>query len=113
MEFPIAAVKKMFDLKLSRAEKLRYYELVVRPDDPLYVMGTAGDNPFVEEGTAQQGVEDIMIHKGDYEKAFYISDKQEREVVKKLHRDSILGICIGAALMIISFTIILIKWGLF
>src|SRR3989344_2799718 len=113
MEFPIAALKSIFDTKLAMAEKLRYYELIVRPGDTLYIMGTAGDNPLVEEGTAQQGVEDIMMHKGKYEKAFYISEKQERGVVKKLQRDSILGIGIGAAFMIISFTIILIKWGLF
>ncbi len=43
---------------------LRYTEWVVKVNQPLYVMGTAGDNPFKKEGTAVHGVEDVMISGG-------------------------------------------------
>ncbi len=57
----------------------RYREWLIEPKDKLYVMGNAGDNPFVEEGTADQGVADIMIQKGG--PMFYITDKTEKDVI--------------------------------
>lgn len=110
---PIERLNNIANSNIRRAQKLRYSEIVVRPDDHLYVMGTADDNPFVEEGTAQQGVEDVMIHKGGYDRAFYISEKPEKELVKKLQRDSMLGMIIGAVVMLVFLTIILINLGLF
>jgi len=47
---------------------MEYEEYYIAPGDKLYVMGTAGDNPFLEEGWAKSGVEDIMMQE-DEEKA--------------------------------------------
>lgn len=109
------AIKKLLTNQLSildRAEKFRYHEVLVKPGDYLYVIGTAGDNPFVAPGEARKNEENIMIQEGRYDKAFYISDKQERDVVRKLHRDSLLGIFIGAVMMVAFLTIILIKFSI-
>lgn len=100
-------------MNIKMAKKLRFHEFIVKPGDYLYVMGTADDNPFVEEATAQKGVEDIMIHKGKYDKAFYISENQERGVVGKMQRNSIIAISVGALMILSSVTIILINFGLF
>ena len=50
---------------------MRYRESFIEPGDMLYVMGTAGDNPFVDEGTVEGGAGDIMIRKG--QSRFFIS----------------------------------------
>lgn len=59
----------------------RYTEYYILPEETLYVLGTAGDNPFVEETTGQKNYEDIMIQKGDT--LFYISDSSEKELLQK------------------------------
>lgn len=96
----------------SSAERFRYHEIAVKPGDNIYVMGYAGKNPFAQSGTAQKSEDAIMIQKGKYNDLFYISEKQERDVTKKLKRDSMLGISIGALIMTVSLTIILIYFNL-
>ena len=46
-------------------------------------MGTAGENSFNKEMTANH-VDSIMIQKGKYEKQYYISDKSEKQILKNL-----------------------------
>lgn len=79
---------------------MRFREYCIQPKDKLYIMGTAGDNPFVEEGWAQTSVEDIMIQKGD--NIYYISNRSEKEVAKKFKWMSIGGMVFGGLLIIIS-----------
>lgn len=43
---------------------MRYREYYIAPKDKLYVMGTAGDNPFVDELAAKNSVDNVMIQKG-------------------------------------------------
>jgi E3 Ubiquitin ligase len=62
---------------------MRYRETIIVPDDTLYIMGTAGENPFNKEATANH-VDSIMIQKGKYEKQYYISDKSEKQILKNL-----------------------------
>ena len=71
-----------FEGFLGINKKMRYKEHFIAPKDNLYILGTAGDNPFVEEATAQHGIEDVMIQKG--KNVFYISDKPEKEVLGQL-----------------------------
>ncbi|MCX6707913.1 MAG: hypothetical protein NT001_07330 [Candidatus Woesearchaeota archaeon] len=106
-------VMKILMAGADGTDKFRYYEIAVKPEDNLYVIGDAGRNPFVESGAAQKSEEAIMISKGKHENIFYISEKDEAGVIKKLKRDSLLGISIGVIVMVISLTIILIKLGLF
>jgi hypothetical protein len=62
---------------------MRYRETIIIPDDTLYIMGTAGENPFNKEAIANH-VDSIMIQKGKYEKQYYISDKSEKQILKNL-----------------------------
>ncbi|MBI4016168.1 MAG: hypothetical protein HY363_00570 [Candidatus Aenigmarchaeota archaeon] len=56
-------------------------EQVLVPGQELYVLGTAGDNPYVKEATAVKGVEDIMIQSAHA--PYYISGKDEKGFVMK------------------------------
>lgn len=86
---------------------MRYREYLIAPRDKLYVMGTAGDNPFVEDATAVQGVADIMIRRGGHEKIYYIADKPEKRVLDGLKWTVAGGIYGGAALSVACLFIIL------
>lgn len=90
-----------FEGFLGINKTMRFTEYCILPKDRLYVLGTAGDNPFVEEGWAQTGTEDVMIQKG--ENVYYISNKSEKEIVKKLKWMSLGGMFFGGLLMIIGF----------
>ena len=84
---------------------MRYSEYFIAPGDKLYIMGTAGDNPYVKEASAERGVEDIMIKKGKFEKFYYISDNQEDAVLFKFKVKTYGGIMIGSILIILSFLV--------
>lgn len=62
---------------------MRYRETIIVPDENLYIMGTAGENPLKIE-TTENHVDSIMIQKGKYEKQYYISDKSEKQILKNL-----------------------------
>jgi hypothetical protein len=86
-----------FDYKgLIFNKSLRYTEYFISPGDKCYIMGTAGDNPFIEEATAKRGTEDVMMQKGD--SVYYISDRPEKEILTSLRRKAILG-TIGGPLL--------------
>lgn len=84
----------------------QYFEYVIEPGDNLYILGTAGDNPYVEETTALKAVKDIMVQKGKLEKLYIISDKSEKEILKKYGWGVWFQIISGAAAMLVSVTII-------
>jgi len=86
---------------------MRYRETIIVPDDTLYIMGTAGENPFHKEVTANN-VDSIVIQKGKYEKQYYISDKSEKQILKNL---SILtyGLWVLGIILIIVGTILLFE----
>lgn len=113
IKLSVKGLANLTKMNIKMAKKLRFHEFIVKPGDELYVMGTAGDNPFVEEATAQHGAEDIMIYKGRHDKAFYISEKQERGLIPKLQRNSMICIIMGTLMILSSVTIILINFGLF
>jgi hypothetical protein len=62
---------------------MRYRETIIVPDENLYIMGTAGENPLKIEAT-ENHVDSIMIQKGKYEKQYYISDKSEKQILRNL-----------------------------
>ncbi|MFC2075422.1 GIDE domain-containing protein [Bdellovibrionota bacterium] len=80
---------------------MRYTEYYIAPSDYLYILGSAGDNPLVEDATAQVGHEDIMIQKGDKKTVYYISDKSEKETLKSHFWKMFFQIYGGAALSIV------------
>ena len=52
--------------------------------DKLYVLGSAGDNPYVKEASSHMGHEDVMISKGRGDKPFFISNKSEKKILSQL-----------------------------
>ncbi len=111
---PEPTVKKFLDNEKIRFEgslfgmnyTMRYTEWIITPGTDVYVMGEAKDNPYVEEGTAQKGVEDIMISKGK-DKLMIISTKKENQIVKGLKWKAI-GCLIGGFLISLVALIIFI-----
>ena len=82
-----------------------------KPKDKVYILGTAGNNPFVK--TSKKNEESIMVQKGVNEKIFYISDKEEGAVLKSLKWKSFGFLIAGAVLSLFGLTVILISFGLF
>ncbi len=98
---------------LGMGKSMRFAEHFIAPGDKLYIMGTAGDNPHVEEGTAKRGHEDIMIRKGNNEKLFYISDSCEKDLLKRLRWKSLGGIFGGIGLIAGCLAFIFFQLGVF
>ncbi|MBU0536223.1 MAG: E3 ubiquitin ligase family protein [Nanoarchaeota archaeon] len=91
---------------------LRYHEKYIEPKDKVYILGTADDNPFVDEATSQKNEADIMIQKGKNEKIYYISDSSEKGVVKGLAWKAIGGLLGGGILSVVCLAVILLYAGL-
>ena len=87
---------------------MRYTEWYIAPNDKLYIMGTASDNQYVKEASAEKGVEDVMINKGKNEKFFYISDRGERSVLRRFSLKAYAGIISGSFLIVLSSIIAII-----
>jgi len=87
-------------------KKMRYIESYIAVGDNVYIMGTAADNPFVEEASAETGVDDIVIQKGKHDKLFYITDRSETKLLKNLNAQ--MYVLIGLGLLFISIGVILI-----
>jgi len=109
----LTANRLKFESFLGMNKTMRYREYFIAPNDKLYIMGTAGDNPYVEEATARQSTEDIMIQKGRHEKVYYISDKPEHAVLKSIKLKAFGGLIFGPILILIGIGAILINLGLF
>ena len=87
---------------------MRYREYFIKPDDKLYIMGTAGDNPSVDDASVSEGVKDIMIKKGKHEKFFLISDKPEKKVSLDFFAMSMFLFVVGGVMLILSLIMLLI-----
>ncbi len=99
-------LKSMFGL----SKKIRVRESFLAPQDLVYIMGSAGDNPLVKEGTSTKNEADITIQKG--KGFYYISDKQEKDVLKS-HRLKVFGgLFGGAALIIFGLFIVFLDFGI-
>lgn len=91
---------------------MRFREYVIEPSDNLYILGTIGDNPEVEEGSAERGHEDLMMQLGKTEKTYVISDKSEKEFMRNLGIGWFMVIG-GGGLIIAGVAMILMELGLF
>ena len=92
---------------------MRYVESFIAPDDKLYIMGTAGDNPYIKEASVEKGVEDVMIQKGKFEKFYYISDRSEHAVLSKFALKSYGGVILGSFFIVISLILLTIFTDVF
>lgn len=89
-----AAVKKTFGMR----PRIRTTETIIPINCEVYVNGDAQDNPFVEDGSVQEGHKDIMITKPERDNLL-ISDKTEEELTRK-YRWGQLGIIFGPLMII-------------
>ena len=102
-----------FEGLLGMNKTMRYTEYFIAPNDKLYIIGTADDNPYVEEATGQSNVEDIMIQKGKNNPFYYISDNPEKKVLNRFRNKMLLGLIGGPALSVIGLILVLLFLGLF
>jgi len=115
---PITVKKFLSQNKLSHSflglnKTMRYREYFIEPGEELYVMGTAGDNPYVENTTSTKNEEDVMIQKGNNKQFYYISDKSEHEVLKNFRWKIFGGLVGGTTLSLVCLIVILINLGIF
>lgn len=86
-------------------KSIRLTEWRLDKDDVVYVMGNAGDNPYVEDGSSTKNELDIMIQKKG-KQFFYISDRPEKDVLQSYGWKSYGGMFGGAALALVCLAII-------
>src|SRR5438132_9679239 len=101
-----------FEGFLGMNKKMRYREYYLAPGDNVFILGTAGDNPFVKPAEAKIETENILIQKGDTGQDYYISDRSKKDVVEEFRNKMILGIYGGGLLSIACLASILIYFGL-
>ncbi len=97
-----------FEGFLGINKSMRFTEYIIAPNDKVYIIGTAGRNPFVRDATTIENEQNIMIQKGRKDSFYYISDKSERDVLKDFGLRVFGGIFGGALLTLICLAVILI-----
>ncbi len=90
-------------------KQMRFREYFLEQGDKVYIFGYAGDNPFVEDATSDKNEADIMIQKKGF---YYISDKPEKEILKKYVWTIYGGMFGGAALIVGCLFIIFLYIGI-
>jgi hypothetical protein len=76
------------------------------------VLGSAEENPFVDKNLLETDVDNVMIAKGDNNDSFIISEKSEKELLKKLSKNSFIGIFGGSMLTIVCLYLLLRRLNL-
>ncbi|HII68841.1 TPA: hypothetical protein HA270_03130 [Candidatus Woesearchaeota archaeon] len=99
--------KMSFEGFLGINKTMRYREWYLKRGDAIYVLGKAGDNPHVEEGTAINNNEDLMIGKGG--SIFIISDKEEKQLLNSMKQNALWGIVSGGILMALCLAGLLLE----
>lgn len=90
----------------------RFTEECIPLEHELYVLGTAGDNPHVEDLKAQDNSSNIMIQKGKNDPMFYISDKSEKDTLSSLGGAAILGIGGGLLAIAVGLYLLFLNMGI-
>jgi hypothetical protein len=98
----LAANNVAFKGMLGFNKTLRFREHTVVPEEGLYIMGTAEENPFHDDPLLNLGREHTVIRKGDTEKMFFISDKREWEIIRELNWNTAAGIGGGFICLVIG-----------
>jgi len=70
----------------------KYFEYFIAPEEVLFVLGTAKNDDDVPDK--------VLICEGTNEKTFIISDRSEKEVIKKIRNSMILLFLIGIVLIV-------------
>jgi hypothetical protein len=86
---------------------MRFREYFIAPGDTVYVMGTADTDLQRKEKNKENGADNLIIHKGENNKTFYISDQPEKQVLSNLDGKVFWGVYGGASLSVICLGAIL------
>lgn len=89
---------------------LRLTEVVIQPNEDIFVLGEATDNPFINEGSTIPGRPDIMLAKGGMGSNFYVSNMSEKEILKKSGKWTIIGLAIGSLMVVGSLFVLLLTF---
>ncbi|MBI5389438.1 hypothetical protein HZB01_03600 [Candidatus Woesearchaeota archaeon] len=107
LQNPSPSVKSILDEKklsyallTDRYSQFRCTEQRIATGDKLYILGSAGKNPFVKQGEAQENVQGIMMQQGKNEKLYYISDSPEKKILQDIKRRLWTGLIIGGSLTV-------------
>jgi hypothetical protein len=98
-----------FEGFLGANKTMRYKENYIAPNDTLYIMGTADKNQYTSDSEADKGLKDTIIQKGNHEKMFYISDKQERDILRDYSINIGGGLIVGSLLIVVGILAITIQ----
>lgn len=88
------------DSFLGLNKRMRYREYLIEPDDTVYVMGTAGNNPVLAH-SEDEHMSKLIIRKGENQTFYYISDRSEKELVSSMKWQAFGGIIAGSLVVII------------
>lgn len=76
--------------------------------DNIHILGSAIDNPDVNETTGKKNTDDIIIGQGKTQKLFYISDNRQKHILKTIRKRFIVFSLAGPLILILSLYSILI-----
>ncbi len=93
-------------------QSFRFKEYDIEIGDKLFVLGTAGKNPFGDSNLFEADVEHVMICKGDNNDKFIISEESEKELLRNLTSNSLLGIFGGGTLTTVCLFLLLLDFNL-
>jgi hypothetical protein len=86
---------------------MRFKEYNLCPGGPVFVMGTAGEVPGVQDENLR-----VLIRKGQHHPWFFIAEGSQKDVLQKLGRNTWLYILGGMALTLISLGWLLGRLGM-
>nr|MBN2277559.1 hypothetical protein [candidate division Zixibacteria bacterium] len=81
-------------LKMTRVGDRRFLEYYIEPGDTLFLLGTAANNRNVPQ--------EVLIKKGENEKTFIISDREEMGVLKELKKSMLVALIFGSIFFIVG-----------
>ena len=93
------------DFEQTIVGRNRHTEWLVLPDSPIYLLGTAAENP--ERGASADSSEMVMLGKGEVDKDFIISSKSEKQVTKGFRFQFEGALLVALALFILGAWLIL------
>ena len=80
----------------------RYRETVLEGGDTLFVLGTA----------ARATDEEVLLRRGSNEKTFLISDKDEKQVLRKIRKNMLAGFIVGGIFFTVGIVMLLMTLGI-
>ena len=88
-------------------KKMRFTEAIITPHDQLYILGTAGLSPHVDDITTQDSAGRTMIHKGDNNQNYYIANRSESKIENEKTSGALWQIYGGGAVALICLAVFL------